>query len=68
MKVIVLLLFVAFLLAVFAVGGYLIERSEQEAKRRQQAKEKASRNNSDWQETYKLAYRLEYRKMLREEK
>lgn len=71
MEYINLLLFVAFILLCFAVGGYMIERSEckKQRKERQQQQEirKANQNNSDWQETYKLANRLKIEKMLREE-
>lgn len=71
MQYINLMLFVAFILLCFAVGGYLIERSERKEKKiaRQQQQEirKANQNNSDWQETYKLANRLKIEKMLREE-
>lgn len=71
MQYINLLLFVAFILLCFAVGGYMIERSEwkKQRKERKQQQEirKANQNNSDWQETYKLANRLKIEKLLREE-
>lgn len=63
-----LLMFIALFLGILAAGGYYIEKQEKAEQYAQQKKEKANRSNADWQETYKLAYRLEYQKILREEK
>lgn len=68
MKTVLLMLFVALYLGFFAAGGYLIERAEQRERKRQRAKEKANRNNTDWQETYKLTYMLVCQKLLNKEK